>query len=72
MHLYVSDPEMPLGAAVLIGAAIALGRPATVYTPRPSWTFADGREPNWRNLMIQYAVSELVTDTDQPALPTPA
>ena len=21
------------------------------------WTFADGREPNWRNLMIQYAIS---------------
>jgi hypothetical protein len=24
-----------------------------------SWqTFASGREPNWRNLMVQYAVSE--------------
>jgi len=25
--------------------------------PRGWWTFADGREPNWRNLMIQHAVS---------------
>jgi hypothetical protein len=25
--------------------------------PRGWWTFADGREPNWRNLMIQYAIS---------------
>lgn len=72
MHLDVSGPETPPGAAMLIGAAIALGRPATAYTPQTSWTFADGREPNWRNLMIQYGVSALVTDADQPALPTPA
>jgi nucleoside 2-deoxyribosyltransferase len=72
MHLDVSGPETPPGAAMFIGAAIALGRPATAYTPRTSWTFADGREPNWRNLMIQYGVSALVSETDQSALPTPA
>jgi hypothetical protein len=26
----------------------------------PAWTLADGREPNWRNLMIQYAVTRRV------------
>lgn len=51
----VSGPETPPGAAVLIGAAAALGRRIVAYQPRPSFTHARGREPNWRNLMIQYA-----------------
>lgn len=52
----VSGPETPPGAAALIGVFAATGRPAYAYLPQPSWTLASGREPNWRNLMIQYAV----------------
>ncbi|WP_194891329.1 nucleoside 2-deoxyribosyltransferase [Catenulispora pinisilvae] len=53
----VSGPEAPPGAAAMIGAAVATGRTALAYNPVPAWTFAHGREPNWRNLMIQYGVS---------------
>jgi len=67
MLIDVSGPETPPGAALLIGAAIALEHQVTAYTPRTTWTFADGREPNWRNLMIQYAVGVRLTDTDEPA-----
>ncbi len=52
----VSGPETPPGGAVLIGAACAVGTPTAVYAPRTGFTHAAGREPNWRNLMIQYAV----------------
>jgi len=31
------------------------------------WTFADGREPNWRNLMIQYAISGRFTTISELA-----
>lgn len=50
-------PETPPGAALITGAYAASGRPVlAAYTG--SWhTFAAGREANWRNLMIQYAVS---------------
>lgn len=58
----VSGPETPPGAALLIGAAAALGHTAISYTPRPEYTHAPGREPNWRNLMIQYASRYLLTD----------
>ncbi|MEZ0108616.1 nucleoside 2-deoxyribosyltransferase [Catenulispora sp. EB89] len=53
----VSGPEAPPGAAAMIGAAVARGRTVLAYNPAPAWTFAHGREPNWRNLMIQYGVS---------------
>lgn len=52
----VSGPEAPPGAAAMIGAAVATGRRILAYNPRPAWTFAHGREPNWRNLMVQYGV----------------
>jgi hypothetical protein len=52
----VSGPETPPGAAVITGASIATGR-AVLAARADRWTFADGREPNWRNLMIQYAIS---------------
>jgi hypothetical protein len=52
----VSGPETPPGAALLIGAACAIGTPTAVYACRTGFTHAAGREPNWRNLMIQYAV----------------
>jgi hypothetical protein len=58
----VSGPESPPGAAVMIGACRALGRRVLVYQPIPTWTFASGREPNWRNLMIQYAADGMFTD----------
>lgn len=63
----VSGPETPPGAAVLIGAFTALGRPVLARYPRPVWTFAEGREPNRRNLMVQYAVRHWFTDL--PNLP---
>jgi hypothetical protein len=53
----VSGPETPPGAAIIIGASAATGRPVLAAEPDGWWTFADGREPNWRNLMIQYAIS---------------
>lgn len=65
----VCGPETPPGAAVMIGAFAATGRPILAHQPRPAWTFADGREPNRRNLMIQYAVREWFTDLS--ALPRP-
>lgn len=52
----VSGPETPPGAATLIGAGAALGLRILARQATRSWTFATGREPNWRNLMIQYAV----------------
>lgn len=55
-------PETPCGAAVLIGGATALGRRIIGWHPKPAWTFARGREPNWRNLMIQYSIHARVSD----------
>lgn len=63
----VSGPETPSGAAALIGAAAALGRQAIAYQPRPVLSHAHGREPNWRNLMIQYAASAHITSFDELA-----
>jgi hypothetical protein len=51
----VAGPEAPPGAALMIGASVAASRRILAYQPAVSWTFAHGREPNWRNLMIQYA-----------------
>lgn len=52
----VSGPETPPGAALLIGAALASGVRVAALQAHPTFTHAHGREPNWRNLMIQYAV----------------
>jgi nucleoside 2-deoxyribosyltransferase-like protein len=56
-------PETPPGAALIAGACAATGRTVLAADPGRCWTFADGREPNWRNLMIQYAVSGRFTNT---------
>jgi Nucleoside 2-deoxyribosyltransferase len=64
----VSGPETPPGAALLIGASAARGRRILARHHALSWTFADGREANWRNLMIQYSVSGLPS-THMPPLP---
>ncbi|MEU7244893.1 nucleoside 2-deoxyribosyltransferase [Streptomyces sparsogenes] len=55
-----SGPETPPGAALLIGAACATGLPAAAYLPHSSYTHAAGREPNCRNLMIQYGVDAIL------------
>jgi nucleoside 2-deoxyribosyltransferase len=57
-----TGPETPCGAAVMIGAATALARRIIAWHPTRLWTFAHGREPNWRNLMIQYSVHARVSD----------
>ncbi|GIF45229.1 nucleoside 2-deoxyribosyltransferase [Actinoplanes xinjiangensis] len=57
----VSGSETPPGAAVLIGAAVATGDRVLAYSPNSVWTYAHGREPNWRNLMIQYSVTQRLT-----------
>ncbi|MGI5185410.1 nucleoside 2-deoxyribosyltransferase [Dactylosporangium sp. CA-152071] len=54
----VRGPETPPGAAIMIGASRATGRRIIVLTNAGGWTFADGREPNYRNLMIQYAADQ--------------
>ncbi|MFI9552345.1 nucleoside 2-deoxyribosyltransferase [Nonomuraea endophytica] len=58
-------PETPPGAALIIGACVATGRP--VYAPEPGcwWTFAHGREPNYRNLMIQYGLTATFGNLDE-------
>jgi hypothetical protein len=50
-------PETPPGAALVIGANSAASRPVLAAHTGTWQTLADGREPNWRNLMIQYAVT---------------
>ncbi|MFI9230896.1 nucleoside 2-deoxyribosyltransferase [Streptomyces rimosus] len=60
----VSGPETPPGAAALIGAAAAQGRRIGAYLPHPVLTHAPGREPNWRNLMIQYAAGHHLSTPD--------
>jgi hypothetical protein len=60
----VSGPETPPGAAVLIGAALASGVRIAAFHPCPTYTHASGREPNWRNLMIQYAVHAHLNNTE--------
>jgi hypothetical protein len=50
-------PETPPGAALITGACAAAGRPVLAAHTGTWHTVADGREPNWRNLMIQYAVT---------------
>ncbi|MEV4580282.1 nucleoside 2-deoxyribosyltransferase [Nonomuraea jabiensis] len=63
----IRGPETPPGAALVIGACAATGRP--VYAPDPGswWTFAHGREPNYRNLMIQYGLTSTFSDLDELA-----
>lgn len=50
-------PETPPGAALITGACAAAGRPVLAAYTGTWHSLANGREPNWRNLMIQYAVT---------------
>lgn len=61
----VRGPETPPGAALVIGACAAAGVPVLAAHPGTWPTLADGREPNWRNLMIQYAVRGRFTSVSQ-------
>jgi hypothetical protein len=58
----VRGPEVAPGAALMIGACAATGRSVLAGYSAGWQTFADGREPNWRNLMVQYAVHGRFTD----------
>ncbi|WP_069625375.1 nucleoside 2-deoxyribosyltransferase [Streptomyces niveus] len=60
----VSGPETPPGTALLIGAAAASGVRIAAFQSRPTFTHAHGREPNWRNLMIQYAADAHLDNGD--------
>lgn len=60
----VSGPETPPGTALLIGAALASGVQIAAFHPKPTFTHASGREPNWRNLMIQYALHAHLKDSE--------
>lgn len=61
----VEGPETPPGAAALIGACLAHGsRIFAQYRPRLR-THAPGREPNYRNLMVQYAVTRRFDSLDE-------
>lgn len=57
----VRGPETPPGAALIIGARAAAGKPVLAAWSETWQTLADGREPNWRNLMIQYALTARFT-----------
>ncbi|MGH3912053.1 MAG: nucleoside 2-deoxyribosyltransferase [Pseudonocardiaceae bacterium] len=57
-----TGPETSCGAAMMIGGAAALDRRIIAWHPTASWTFARGREPNWRNLMIQYSTHARIAD----------
>ncbi|MGW8558157.1 nucleoside 2-deoxyribosyltransferase [Streptomyces tubercidicus] len=60
----VSGPETPPGTALLIGAALASDVRIAAFHPHLTYTHASGREPNWRNLMIQYAVHAHLKDRE--------
>jgi hypothetical protein len=63
----VSGPETPPGAALITGACAATNRLVLAADPGGCWTYADGREPNWRNLMIQYAITGCFTTVTELA-----
>ncbi|MFI5775123.1 hypothetical protein ACIA74_43210 [Streptomyces sp. NPDC051658] len=60
----VSGPETPPGTALLIDAALASGARIAALHPRPTYTDAPGREPNRRNLVIQYAAHAHLDDVE--------
>ena len=64
MVVDVNGPETPPGAALLIGASPADGRPVFAAYEDRSFTFAPGREANYRNLMVQYAITEQFQSLD--------
>ncbi|GAA5707332.1 hypothetical protein AQJ43_29465 [Streptomyces avermitilis] len=58
-------PETPPNAALLIGASCATAQPVAAYLPRSTYTHASGREPNHRNLMIQYGVGHTLRSAEE-------
>ncbi|MFG2720757.1 hypothetical protein ACGFW5_21025 [Streptomyces sp. NPDC048416] len=63
-RLAPTSPETPPGTALLMGAAAASGVRIAAFQPGPPFTHANGREPNWRNLMIQYAADAHLDNSD--------
>ncbi len=61
----VNGAETPPGAAMLIGASSAAQRRILASCSDRSWTFAPGREPNFRNLMIQYSIAARFRTLDE-------
>ncbi len=61
----LNGPETPTGAALMIGASIASGRRVFGYYASQEHTFAHGREPNFRNLMIQYSLAGKFNNLDE-------
>ncbi|MBO0801464.1 MAG: nucleoside 2-deoxyribosyltransferase [Nocardiopsaceae bacterium] len=57
----VRGPETPPGAALITGARAVAGKRVLAAWSGSWHTLADGREPNWRNLMIQYALTARFT-----------
>jgi hypothetical protein len=67
-NLLVADlngPETPAGAALMIGSCAATGCRVLGYYATTSHTFAPGREPNFRNLMVQYSTTAAFRDAQE-------
>lgn len=55
-----SGSEVPAGAAAILGFANALERPSYLYYGGRQLTYAPGREPNARNLMVLYGATKII------------
>lgn len=60
-----SGSEVPAGAAAMVGFANALERPAYLYYGGRQLTYAAGREPNARNLMVLYGATKIIQSVSE-------
>lgn len=60
-----NGPEVPPGAAFLLGLGLALKRKTILYYAGTQITHAHGRETNARNLMLLYGCSVLASTPEQ-------
>jgi hypothetical protein len=60
-----NGPEVPPGAAFLVGLGLALNRKTILYYAGAQITHAHGREANARNLMLLYGCSSLACTLEQ-------
>ena len=63
----LDGPETPCGAAAILGAARAQGAATYGVYHSQLETYAEGREPNARNLMVQYGLSGWIRSEDDLA-----